>query len=88
MSAQPISNIEGEAALLGAMMMSAGLIDQAAERVSAEHFAEPLHGRIFAAILAQHSAGKPATPVSLRPLFEKDESIRLRSGDNWGNGLC
>ena len=75
MSGSPIANIEAEAMLLGSMMMSAPLIDQAADIVTAEHFAEPLHSRIFAAILATHSAGKPANPVTLKPLFERDPRI-------------
>lgn len=83
MSGPPIANVEAEAALLGAMMMHAPLIDQVAERVSAEHFAEPLHGRIFAAILAQHSAGRAANPVTLIPMFEKDETIRDVGGTSY-----
>ena len=83
MSAPRIANVEAEAALLGAMMMHGPLIDQAAERVSAEHFAEPLHGRIFAAILAQHSAGKAANPVTLIPAFEKDEAINEVGGTGY-----
>lgn len=80
MNAPPIANVEAEAALLGAMMMSPPVIDQAADRVAAEHFAEPLHGRVFAAILASHSAGKPANPVTLKPQFEGDEAMRELGG--------
>lgn len=80
MSAAPVANVECEAALLGAMMQQAKLVDPVADRVSAADFAEPMHGRIFEAILAQHSAGKAPTPVTLKPLFENDPSMREVGG--------
>jgi replicative DNA helicase len=61
-------------------MQEPKLIDRAAETVEARHFFEPLHGRIFSAILAQHAAGKRANPVTLRPFFEQDEAMREVGG--------
>lgn len=74
------SNVEAEAALLGAMMCSNKVIDRVLERVAADDFFEPLHGRIFSAIAGQHSLGKIATPVTLRPFFENDDSMKQVGG--------
>ncbi|WP_288935092.1 DnaB-like helicase C-terminal domain-containing protein [uncultured Sphingomonas sp.] len=67
-------NVEAEAALLGALMIDNRLIDTIDE-LSAAHFYEPLHGRIFDAIAAAHRDGAAANPVTLRPMFERDASI-------------
>jgi replicative DNA helicase len=70
-----IANVEEEAALLGAMMQERSLIDAIADRVTSEHFHEPLHGRIFDAILSLHSQGRTASPVTLKPLFADDPAM-------------
>jgi replicative DNA helicase len=69
-------NIEAEAALLGALMIERSLIDVCADLVAPEHFFEPLHARIFSTIVSQHSQGRIANPVTLKPLFEGDEAMR------------
>ena len=68
-------NIDAEAALLGAMMQQAKLIDPIADKLTADHFFEPLHGRIFTAILGQHSLGRVANPVTLKPFLEADPAM-------------
>ncbi len=78
----PPSNVEAEAALLGALMTHdmGWLIEYAADRLSAASFFEPLHGRIFDAIQRQHSLRQPASPVFLKGYFEDDEAIRQVGG--------
>jgi replicative DNA helicase len=84
MTAAPaIANIEAEAALLGGMMQEARLIDGVADRLSVGDFSEPLHGRIFSTIVAQHSMGKVANPVTLRPYFEADEEMKDLGGPGY-----
>jgi replicative DNA helicase len=78
--ATDISNVEAEAAVLGAMMISANCIDPVADRVSAEDFCEPMHGRVFSAILSLHAAGKRADPVTLKPYFEADRDMMELGG--------
>lgn len=75
-----LANIEAEAALLGALMQSAKLIDPVADRLTAGDFAEPLHGRIYAAIVGQHSLGKIVNPITLKPYFESDEAMKEVGG--------
>jgi replicative DNA helicase len=73
-------NVEAEAALLGAMMIDNRLADDVVDRLDAEHFFEPVHGRIFTAIKTVRAQGLLATPVSLRPMFEADEGMRALGG--------
>jgi replicative DNA helicase len=72
-------NILAEKALLGALLIENRLLEDLANRVRAEHFYEPLHGRIFAAITAVADRGI-ANPVTLRPLFETDPAMAELGG--------
>lgn len=80
-----LANVEAEAALLGALMTPAGrgLIDTIADRLSAEHFAEPLHGRIFEAVVDQHAKGRAVSPITLKPLFADDAHMREVGGPSY-----
>ena len=44
-------NVEAEAALLGALMIDNRLVEDVQLKLRADHFFEPLHGRIYEAIL-------------------------------------
>jgi replicative DNA helicase len=80
---QSLTNIDEESALLGAMMTVASIIDPVADLVSIDDFAEPLHGRIFAAILKLHSDGKTANVITLRPYFDDDPSMKEVGGSGY-----
>jgi replicative DNA helicase len=73
-------NVEAEAALLGALMIDNRLVEDVQLKLQAQHFYEPLHGRIYEAILRMTDANRIANPVTLRPLFESDESIKEVGG--------
>jgi replicative DNA helicase len=73
-------NVEAEAALLGALMIDNRLVEDVQLRLKPHHFFEPLHGRIYESILRMTDANRIANPVTLRPLFESDESIREVGG--------
>ena len=49
-------NVEAEAALLGALMIDNRLVEDIGLKLKAHHFFEPLHGRIYEAILSSYSA--------------------------------
>jgi replicative DNA helicase len=76
-------NIEAEQALLGAILVN----NTAAEKISGflreEHFFEPVHGRIFAAIHTLSERGQTADPVKLKPYFEKDEALKDIGGASY-----
>ncbi len=66
---------QAEQALLGAVLLDNAAYDLAADRVAADDFGEPVHGRIWAAIAALAARGERATPVTLLPFFEGDEAL-------------
>ena len=66
-------NIEAEAALLGALMIDNRLVEDVQLKLRPDHFFEPLHARIYEAVLRMTDANRVANPVTLRPLFESDE---------------
>jgi replicative DNA helicase len=75
-----IANVEEEAALLGGLMHERSIIDRVADIVAPADFYEPLHSRIFETILRLHAEGKTASPVSLKPLFADDPSMKELGG--------
>ena len=73
-------NIEAEAALLGALMIDNRLVEDVQLKLRPDHFFEPLHGRIYEAVLRMTDANRVANPVTLRPLFEADEGMKEVGG--------
>lgn len=69
------SNVEAEQALLGALLVNNETLAHVGDRLRAEHFYEPLHGRIFEAIWKYHNKGLIANPVTLKHFFDQDESL-------------
>jgi replicative DNA helicase len=68
-------NVEAEAALLGALMIENNLIVPVTELVDAQDFFEPMHGRIFSAILEQSAKGGAANPITLKPYLDQDPAL-------------
>src|SRR6478672_789973 len=73
-------NVEAEAALLGALMIDNRLVEDIGLKLKPHHFFEPLHGRIYEAILKMTDSNRVANPVTLRPLFDGDENIKEVGG--------
>ena len=73
-------NVEAEAALLGALMIDNRLVEDVQLKLRPDHFFEPLHARIYESILRMTDANRVANPVTLRPIFENDESIKEVGG--------
>jgi replicative DNA helicase len=66
----PPANLEAEQALLGALLANNKAYERVSEFLAAEHFADPVHGRIFTAIQRRVEAGQLADAVTLRAEFE------------------
>lgn len=64
-------------------MQESRLIDQVADALAADDFYEPLHQRIYQAILSEHSLGRRADPITLRPFFDQDEDMRSVGGPGY-----
>jgi replicative DNA helicase len=73
-------NIEAEAALLGALMIDNRLAEDIQLKLRADHFFEPLHGRVYEQILNLIDRNMIANPVTLRPFFEADEEMKELGG--------
>ena len=73
-------NVEAEAALLGALMIDNRLAEDIQMKLRPDHFYEPLHARIYEAILKLVDRNMIASPVTLRPLFEADEEMKELGG--------
>ena len=76
-------NVEAEAALLGALMIDNRLVEDVQTRLKPHHFFEPLHGRIYEAILRLTDRNMVANPVTLKPMFEADEAIKEVGGASY-----
>ncbi|HTN79794.1 MAG TPA: DnaB-like helicase C-terminal domain-containing protein, partial [Acidimicrobiales bacterium] len=61
----PPHNLDAEASLLGAMLLSASAVAAAIEVVSRDDFYKPAHGHIFEAITSLYGAGEPIDPVTV-----------------------
>jgi replicative DNA helicase len=61
-------------------MIDNRLVEDVQLKLKAHHFFEPLHGRIYESILRMTDSNRVANPVTLKPLFEGDESMKEVGG--------
>jgi replicative DNA helicase len=66
----PPSNVQAEQALLGALLANNRAYERVSEFLASEHFADPIHGRIYQAIVRRIEAGQLADAVTLKSEFE------------------
>jgi replicative DNA helicase len=74
------SNVEAEAAFLGAALIDNRVIEELVTPIRPDHFFEPVHGRIFERILQLLDRKAVVTPVTLKPYFEADEALKDLGG--------
>ena len=77
------SNLEAEAAFLGAVLIDNRVIEELQTPIQPHHFFEPLHERIYMRILALIERNATASPVTLRPHFEADEALKELGGPKY-----
>ncbi len=80
-------NLEAEQALLGAILADNRIYEKVAEFLLPEHFMDPVHGRIYSAIIKLLERGQLANAVTLRQYFEKDEGLAAVGGVDYLAGL-
>ena len=61
-------------------MIDNRLVEDIQLKLKALHFFEPLHGRIYDAILRMTDKNMVANPVTLRPIFDADEAMKEVGG--------
>ena len=77
---QPPHNLEAEQALLGAIMVNNDACDRVTTFLTAEHFFEPVHARIYESASSLIRMGKLANPVTLKAFFENDATLKEIGG--------
>ena len=77
------SNLEAEAAFLGAVLIDNRVIEELSVPITPDHFFEPLHQRIYDRILKMIERNATASPVTLRPHFEDDEALKELEGPKY-----
>jgi len=78
----PPSNLQAEQALLGALLANNKAYARIPDHFRAEHFIDPFHQRVYAAIQAKIEAGGVADVVTLRPQFENDLIEQTTADEN------
>ena len=76
-------NLELEQALLGAMLVDNEVAERVREFLEPEHFYEPVHARIYEAILDLLDRDQRADPIKLKPLFDADEALADLGGGGY-----
>ncbi|HUY69330.1 MAG TPA: DnaB-like helicase N-terminal domain-containing protein, partial [Alphaproteobacteria bacterium] len=76
----PPHNIDAEQALLGSVLVNNVAYERCGEIVRAEHFYDPVHGRIYEAVSTLINRGQIADPKTLRGLFESDPALAAVGG--------
>ena len=74
------SNLEAEQAVLGAVMYDNGVFERLPDILTADHFHEPFHGRVWAAIEASIRQGMLAEPTLLMDRFQSDPAFHEFGG--------
>ena len=67
---RPPANEAAEQALLGALLANNKAYERVSEFLAPEHFADPIHGRVYQSISRRVEAGQLADAVTLRAEFE------------------
>jgi replicative DNA helicase len=76
----PPHNAEVEAGLLGAILTNDRALEKVSEFLHAEHFYEPVHGRIYDAARRLVERGQKASPQTLAHFFQSDEALTDAGG--------
>ena len=76
----PPHNTEAERALLGALLLNNRAFDRVVDYLRAEHFTDPVNGRIYAAMVTLIEKGHQANPVTLKTYRERDELVIAAGG--------
>jgi len=77
------SNVEAEAAFLGATLIDNRVLEELGVPLAPGHFFEPVHARIFQRVTELLDRKSVVTPVTLRPYFEADEALKQLGGTSY-----
>jgi replicative DNA helicase len=77
---EPPHNFEAEQALLGAILINNAAYQRVAEFLRPEHFADPLHGKLFDSLSRLIERGQVVSAVTLKTYVEQDEDMKVAGG--------
>src|SRR5215471_18164486 len=77
---EPPHNFEAEQALLGAILVNNAAYQRVAEFLRPEHFADPLHGKLYDSLGKLIERGQVVSAVTLKTYFEQDEDMKAAGG--------
>jgi replicative DNA helicase len=76
-------NEDVEQALLGALLVNNKALEKVSDFLRAEHFYNPVHGRIYDAVVKFVERGQDASPITLKNFFEKDADLSHVGGGQY-----
>ncbi|MBM3560464.1 MAG: replicative DNA helicase [Alphaproteobacteria bacterium] len=68
-------NVQAEASLIGAILANNRAFERVQDFLEPQHFADPAHGRVYAACKTLIERGQLAQPVTLRNYLERDQQL-------------
>ena len=77
---EPPHNFEAEQALLGAILVNNAAYQRVAEFLRPEHFADPLHGKLFDSLSRLIERGQVVSAITLKTYVEQDEAMKAVGG--------
>jgi replicative DNA helicase len=77
---EPPHNFEAEQALLGAILVNNAAYQRVAEFLRPEHFADPLHGKLYDSLGKLIERGQVVSAVTLKTYVEQDEAMKAAGG--------
>lgn len=73
-------NIEAEQQLLGALLTNNQLFDRVIGQLKPETFYDPVHSRMYDAMLSRNVAGGLVSPVTMKTVLENDAGLKELGG--------
>src|SRR6478736_3772966 len=77
---EPPHNFEAEQALLGAILVNNAAYQRVAEFLRPEHFADPLHGKLYDALSRLIERGQVVSAITLKTYVEQDGEMKAAGG--------
>jgi replicative DNA helicase len=81
-------DVEIEQALLGALLVDNYHLDLVTGSLKPEHFYDPLHQRLYAAVDRMWARGHAVTPLTLKSAMEGDQGLHEVGGHNYLTSLA
>jgi replicative DNA helicase len=77
---EPPHNFEAEQALLGSILINNAAYHRVSEFLKGEHFADPLHGKLFDSLARLIERGQLVSAITLKTYVEHDETMKEAGG--------